>query len=35
MNYDVIAFWSQIAAFVAFVVAIVLVWKRLLRRQRV
>jgi len=30
VNYDVIAFWSQIAAFVAFLVAIVLVWKRFL-----
>jgi F-type H+-transporting ATPase subunit b len=28
MNYQVIAFWSQIAAFVAFLVAIVLLWKR-------
>jgi F0F1-type ATP synthase membrane subunit b/b' len=28
MNYAVIAFWSQIAAFVAFAIGIVWVWKR-------
>jgi F0F1-type ATP synthase membrane subunit b/b' len=28
MNYTLIAFWSQIAAFVAFVIGIVWVWKR-------
>jgi F0F1-type ATP synthase membrane subunit b/b' len=28
VNYIVIAFWSQIAAFVAFVAGIVFVWKR-------
>jgi F0F1-type ATP synthase membrane subunit b/b' len=28
MNYTLIAFWSQIAAFVAFIAGIVWVWKR-------
>ncbi len=28
MNYDVIAFWSQIAAFVIFVAGTIYVWRK-------